>query len=123
MFKIFSNFLDKFRTGANVNVKKYGHFISLGYNCETAYQFFLYHHFVESSLFTWTNTINISNLIFALNDLDKLSSNGVQLKLPMWECLNTHIRFHGRMKNPAWKNPQSLSKKLSTKIESNFCRA
>jgi len=86
----------------NKNIKKYGHIISLGYNCEVAYQFFKYHHFVESSLFAWSNTINIENLIYALNNLDKLTTGEVQNAIPMWECINTKIRFHGKAPMNIW---------------------
>lgn len=63
----------------NRNVRKYGHIISLGYNCEFSYQFYLYHKFVEASLFAWSNTININNLIYALDNFDKLATGDIKI--------------------------------------------
>lgn len=99
------NLFKKFR-------KKYGHIISLGYNCETAHQFFQHYGFVESSLFTWTNTININNLIFALNNPDKLLSGEIINTNPMWRCMNTDIRFHGRADAAVWQDKSKVTDEI-----------
>lgn len=94
------------------NIKKYGHIISLGYNCEFSYQFFKYHGFVESSLFAWVNTINIDNLIYAINNLDKLLTGEIVNTRPMWRCLNTDIRFHGKAPGEIWMNNNIVDEKI-----------
>lgn len=77
------------------NVKYYKHFISLGYNCENAYRFFQKYHFVESSLFTWTNSINIKNLLHALKNIDIIMLENPEKAGFMWKDISTDIRFHG----------------------------
>lgn len=77
------------------NIKRYGHYISLGYNCEIAYHFFQRHKFVESSLFTWTNNISINNLNNALENYESIASGKVCKDGVMWKCDNTCVRFHG----------------------------
>lgn len=79
----------------NKNVKYYDHYISLGYNCEFAYRFFEKYKFVESSLFTWTNSINIINLINALKNLDIILAHDPKMAGIMWRCIDSDIRFHG----------------------------
>lgn len=88
LFKFFDKFINK-------NAKYYDHYISLGYNCECAYRFAMRHHFVEASLFTWANSINIKNLIKALSDIDAVLGKEPEVSGVMWRCLNTDIRFHG----------------------------
>lgn len=77
------------------NTKKYKHFLSLGYNCENAYRFFKKYHFVESSLFTWTNSHNIGTLLKALKDLNLIFKQEPIKVEAMWECPDTKILFHG----------------------------
>lgn len=74
----------------------YGHIISLGYNCEVSFQFFKKYKFVESSLFAWVNTSNCDNLIYALNNLEKLMSMGFKKAFPMYVDIATGIYFHGK---------------------------
>ena len=85
-------FLDKI---LNRNVKYYDHYISLGYNCEFAYRFFKKYRFVESSLFTWANSINITNLINALANPNIIFANEPKMAGVMWRCIDSDIRFHG----------------------------
>ncbi len=76
--------------------KKYGHIVSLGYNCEVSFQFFLKYHFVESSLFAWVNTINCSNLISALNHLDIIGTQGFKKIPPMYQDIASGLSFHAQ---------------------------
>lgn len=85
------NFLQFFKK----NVKYYGHYLALGYNCEVAYRFFQKCGFVESSLFTWTFQNNISDLIFALKNLDAIYTETPIPSGTMWRCSKTNIHFHG----------------------------
>ncbi len=78
------------------DTKWYGHYISLGYNCETAYQFLKRYHFVEAGLFAWTNTLDIQHLIAALNNLDRIGAGEFTRAGAMWKCENSGIHFHGK---------------------------
>ncbi len=91
----------------NRNTRYYGHTLSLGYNCEVSFQFFLHHHFVESSLLAWANTINIDNVILALENPDILCTGKVENCNPMWKCFNTGICFHGKAPAKIWNNNPS----------------
>lgn len=84
------------------NARRYGHVISLGYNCEVSFQFFQHYHFVESSLFAWSNTVNIDNLIHAVENPEILCRGTVENVNPMWKCFNTDIHFHGRAPAKIW---------------------
>lgn len=74
--------------------KKYGHIISLGYNCEVSFQFFLKYHFVESSLFAWVNAVDCQHMIYALKNLSVLTTKGFKHVPPMYEDIATGISFH-----------------------------
>ena len=74
----------------------FNYIISLGYNCEVAYRFLKYFRYEESSLFNWSYSKTITDLIYTLNNLDKLGSEGFIEPNPLWECKVTHIQFHGR---------------------------
>jgi len=86
------------------NKNYYDHIISLGYNCEVSFQFFKKYGFVESSLFAWVNTLNIENIIYAINHLDKIGSGKLENINPMWKCFNTNISFHGKAPMDMWAN-------------------
>ena len=96
----------------NKNVKKYGHIISLGYNCELSYQLFRHNRFVESNLFAWTYIYSAKDLLNALNNLNLIGENGFLPPNPLFECKNTHIRFHGNDKNPTQKDYDELSQRV-----------
>lgn len=74
----------------------YDYIISLGYNCEIAHKFLKYYKFEISNLFNWTFSYSLNDLIFALNNFDKLGTGEWNYPNPLWECKNTHIRFHGK---------------------------
>lgn len=76
--------------------KKYDHIISLGYNCEVSFQFFLKYHFVESALFAWSNVVSCEHLITTLKDLNLLLSKGVKKNGIMYGDIATGISFHGK---------------------------
>lgn len=75
--------------------KFYGHFISLGYNCENAYRFFRKYKFVESSLFTWCNGISIENLNKALVNFEKIATGKFYYNGFMWKDEQCNLYFHG----------------------------
>lgn len=93
----------------NKNVKFYKHFISLGYNCECAYRFFQRYNFVESSLFTWTNSKKAENLIYALKNLDAILCKTPEQVDIMWRCVNTDILFHGTEPYDMHRNPEKYN--------------
>ena len=84
--------------------KKFKYIIPLGYNCETAFRFWQNYRFIDSSLFAWTFSYSISDLINALYNFDSILSGEIALPNPLYECQNTHIRFHGKanMKKTGW---------------------
>lgn len=75
---------------------KYDYIVPLGYNCEIAFQFVQKYKFIDSSLFNWTYSNSIKNLIYALNHLDEILSDGIANPTPLYECQQTHILFHGK---------------------------
>lgn len=90
------------------NSKYYDHIISLGYNCEVSFQFFLEFHFVESSLFAWVNLSTIDVLINALQNVSSICSGEIINVKPMWKCVNTKIHFHGKAPMSFWfANPSN----------------
>lgn len=90
-----------FRKLFRPNTRYYGHVISLGYNCEVAFEFFVHFKFVESSLFTWSYAYSLKDTLTALNHLDAVGSAGFAEPNPLWECKNTHIRFHAQLRDYA----------------------
>lgn len=98
------------------NVRKYDHILSLGYNCEVSFQFFLKYHFVESSLFAWVNTENCQNLINALKHPDLILSQGVCEVPPMYSDIATGISFHGKTKRDGLETKEEIEKELYSRI-------
>lgn len=78
------------------NTKKYGHVLSLGYNCEVSFQFFKYYHFLEAGLFSWVGASDIKTLTNALNNFNAIASGDFKYNGSMWQCLNSSICFHGK---------------------------
>lgn len=78
-------------------LRKYDHILSLGYNCEVAFQFKTRFNFVESALFNWCYVNGEQGFLSALNDLNLLLAQGLEefLAINMWECRATKVRFHG----------------------------
>lgn len=79
------------------NRKYYDHVISLGYNCEVAFQFFLRHGFVESSVFAWAYSETFDDLINALNNMEKIGKEDFCLdRAYMFHGKSSNIHFHGK---------------------------
>lgn len=98
------------------NVRKYDHILSLGYNCEVSFQFFLKYHFVESSLFAWVNTETCQNLIHALKHLDLILSQGVREVQPMYLDIATGISFHGKTERDGLETKEEIKNELYSRI-------
>ena len=79
---------------------KYDYIFSLGYNCEITFRFHKYFKFEETSLFNWTYSQSIDDLINVLNNLSSIGSLGFERPNPLYKCLKTNFQFHGKMK---WK--------------------
>ncbi len=75
----------------------YDYIISLGYNCEVSYKFLKYFKQEVSGLFNWSKVNTIDNLIYALENFDKLGTSGFVMEMPLWKCINTNISFHGKV--------------------------
>lgn len=99
-----------------LDVKKYDHVISLGYNCEVSFQFFKKYKFVESSLFAWVNTETCQNLINALKHPDLLLSRGLREVEPMWLDIATGISFHGKTKRDGLETTEEIKQELISRI-------
>ena len=76
--------------------RNYTHIISLGYNCEVAYELTRKFHFLDASLFSWSYSHSLSELTAAIEDLESIAQAGFISPDPLYECVNTHVRFHGR---------------------------
>lgn len=85
-----------------LNSKKYDNIISLGYNCEVALHSGRYYNKLDSSLFNWTFSYSIEDLIYALQNIDLICSGDMAKPNPLWECKSTKIRFHGRAPINIW---------------------
>lgn len=104
----FSDWLDKLFAPAPL--RTYNHIISLGFNCEVAFQFLQYHKFLESHLFNWCYIYGIRDLIKAIQSLDSIGKDFKPFP-PMWQDAVHMINFHGRGPAKIWKpdaNPALL---------------
>ncbi len=84
--------------------EKFIYIVPLGHNCETAFRFWQNYRFLDSSIFAWTYIKSIKDLVYALSNLDIILSGEVALPNPLYECQNTHIRFHGKENMKKWIN-------------------
>lgn len=91
------------------NVRHYGHVQSLGYNCEVSFQFFQRYRFVEAGLFSWANNKNISTLINALKNFDRIGTGEWEAVPPMWKDLNSSIFFHGQAQMSRTTDAETLN--------------
>lgn len=95
--------LSVYKAFAPEPLERYSHVISLGFNCEIAYQLFKYYGYVEASLFNWCAVFGSKNLVAALKSLDTV---GVEFEPHpgsfMWKDVNHPIYFHGRGGHAIW---------------------
>lgn len=78
-------------------IKRYDHILSLGYNCEVAFQLFNHNKFLESNLLAWTYVESLPATLFALEKMDLIGSRGFEGPVPhMYKCPVTNIFFHGK---------------------------
>ena len=63
---------------------KYDYIFSLGYNCEIAFRFVKYFKFEESNLFNWMYVLPFERLLNAINNLDKIGTEGFRGPNPLW---------------------------------------
>ena len=103
---IIKKFLD------SLKYEKFRYIVPLGYNCETAFRFWRVYRFLDSSLFAWTYSYSIEDLINALNNFDSILSGEIELPDPLYECQNTHIRFHGKTNMKTWLNCKEYNMEL-----------
>ncbi|MBR2068357.1 MAG: hypothetical protein IJ877_01215 [Candidatus Gastranaerophilales bacterium] len=107
-------FFDKFKRKKE---NKFDYIISLGYNCEVTYRFLKYFKFEDSGLFNWTYSYSINDLIYALNNFDKIAQGEFINPDPLWECKNTHIKFHGRENMGTYMNHLETDEILKKDLE------
>ena len=94
--------------------RAYDHLVSVGYNCEIAFQFFHLYRFLESSLFAWTYAYSLQDTIHAIQHLEQVGANGFLPPDPLCQCRNTNVRFHLK-DDPAMSLPQ-LEKELTSRV-------
>ena len=84
--------------------KTYAYILSLGKNCEFAFQFRHYFRFLESGLFDWCSVMKKDNFLDCLKTPESLFSEGIEEwpDVNMWKCEKYDIAFHGR------SHPQDL---------------
>ncbi len=80
---------------------KYSHIVSLGFNCEVAFQFLQHHGNVESHLFNWYYSDSTKELIRSLRSLETV---GLDFKPScyMWRDVSYGLAFHGRGNHDIW---------------------
>lgn len=96
------------RLFAPAPLRTYDHIVSLGFNCEVAFQFLKYHDAIDSHLFNWCYIYSIDALTNAISSLDSVGLDFKPLA-PMWQDANHMINFHGRGKSHIWKNDANPS--------------
>ncbi|MBO4643376.1 MAG: hypothetical protein J5716_02075 [Alphaproteobacteria bacterium] len=100
-----------FRLLNRSKIKRYDHIVSLGYNCEIAYQLFRHNGFLESNLFAWASIPSLQTLISALNDLNQIGSQDYVPDDIMYICNKTKIKFHGKTDLKKFGNDPELVRK------------
>lgn len=88
------------RTGCRL----YSHILPLGFNCELAYRFYREFRFLDSSLFAWSLSESLPELVAALGIFDELFSGEViyEEEYRLFRCMNTRIMLHGRETMTKW---------------------
>lgn len=76
--------------------RKFDRIVSLGFNCEVAFQFLKFYDFVEANLFTWTFVYETKDLLNALLHLDAFAVDFEPANAYMWKSKSFDISFHGR---------------------------
>jgi len=89
---------------AGFGVRKHAAYVSLGYNCETSYRYFARNGFCESGLFQWSYAYSLDDLIYALENLDKMFTGVVEGPDLLYRCANTKIEQHGKIDQHEWIN-------------------
>jgi hypothetical protein len=85
---------------ARLRTKRYDHVLSLGSNCDAGFRFCQKWGFVDSTPFTWGQTLDIGHVVQALRHPESIGADGFSWHAPsaMWRCNRTGMYFHGRMK-------------------------
>lgn len=91
MFNPFKSLIRKIK---HKKGQRYDHIASIGYNCEPVYKIVQYFDFEESSLFNWTLTYSNASLIYAIDNIEKLGTQGFNGPLPFWNCKFSGLYFH-----------------------------
>lgn len=101
-------------------IKRYDHIISLGYNCEAAYQLFKHNGFLESNLFAWAFIPSLQTLISVLSDLNRIGSEDYDGpdKSVMYSCNKTKILFHGKTDPKNFKDSPELFREDKEELRS-----
>ncbi len=103
-------------------IKRYDHILSLGYNCEIAYQLFKHNGFLESNLFAWALIPSLQTTISALSDLDGIGAEDYQGPdgCIMYSCNKTQIRFHGKSSPKEYRDDPDFFRKDKEELRSRI---
>lgn len=74
-------------------------FVSLGTNCEVAFQIEKYQGYIDSGLFSWAFVLDDEKFLRALENIDDIFTHGVHFHMPsddMFYDEKYDITFHGR---------------------------
>lgn len=93
-------------------LKVYDNIIPLGYNCETAFRFYVHYRFIESSFLTWVYIDDFDILLNALNNLENVATDDFIYEQALYKCVNSGIRFHGRTRDKALSEDNEESRLL-----------
>ncbi len=79
-----------------MQVKKYKHYVSLGFNCEVSFALESVGLF-ESSLYSWADVRGTDSVIYGIENPEKiLSGRIVDYSGNMFFCENARVGFHGK---------------------------
>ena len=76
---------------------KFDYIFSLGYNCEIGYRLYDFFKFEESNIFNWSGTDSTDHLIWVMENFDKIGSGDFEGPNPLWKCVESNMRFHGKV--------------------------
>lgn len=99
-------------------LRTYDHILSLGFNCEVAFQFLKYNGFLESCMFNWYATESTSCLMQALSDLNRVGADFIpEQSSRMWIDVNVPLHFHGKGNHHIWRKGADASLLEADKAE------
>lgn len=103
------------RLVARMRSRRFDHVVTLGYNCEIAARFFQNFKFVDATLFSWAAAPTAEEMSRAIECPDEIFSGEVEpprRDFPLFRCVRTNVRAHGRSKMSIWMAETAPSKEF-----------